>query len=74
MCHVLEVSKAGYYESVGSPPSARAVRRERIRDSVRQVHAESHGIYGSQKIAAALETRDDLERVCRNTVQRAMQE
>ena len=26
------------------------------------VHAESHGIYGSQKIATALEKRDDLER------------
>jgi putative transposase len=74
MCHVLEVSKSGYYESVGRPPSARAVRRERIRNSVRQVHAESHGIYGSQKIAAVLDTRDDLERACRNTVQRAMQE
>lgn len=48
MCHVLEVSTSGYYESVGRPPSARAVRRERIRDSVRQVHAESHGIYGTR--------------------------
>ncbi len=74
MCHVLEVSKSGYYESVGRPPSALAVRWDRIRDSVRQVHAESHGIYGSQKIAAVLDARTDLERACRNTVQRAMQE
>jgi putative transposase len=74
MCHVLEVSRSGYYESVGRPPSARAVRRERIRNSVRQVHAESHGMYGSQKIAAVLDARVDLERACRHMVQRAMQE
>lgn len=74
MCHVLDVSKSGYYESLRRPPSERAQRRERIRASVRQVHAESHGIYGSEKIATALKSREDLERACRNTVQRAMQE
>jgi len=74
MCHVLEVSKSGYYESVGRPPSARSMRRERIREAVRQVHSESHGVYGSQKIARTLGARADLERACRNTVQRAMQE
>ncbi len=41
---------------------------------MRQVHAESHGIYGSQKIARVLAERDDLETACRNTVALAMQE
>jgi putative transposase len=41
---------------------------------VQQVHAESHGIYGSEKIAEQLRKRDDLESACRNTVASAMQE
>ena len=74
MCDVLCVSKSGYYASVDRAPSQRAVRHARIRESVRQVHAESHGIYGSQKIAEELEQRDDLETACRNTVAAAMRE
>ncbi len=54
MCHILRVSKSRYYESVGRPPSARSMCRERIREAVRQVHSESHGVYGSQKIAKVL--------------------
>lgn len=41
---------------------------------MRQVHTESHGIYGSEKIAAALSERDDLESDCRNIVASATQE
>jgi len=74
MCDVLCVSKSGYYASVDREPSRRAVRHARIRESVRQVYAESHGIYGSQKIAEELEQRDDLETACRNTVAAAMRE
>ena len=74
MCDVLCVSKSGYYASVDREPSRRAVRHARIRESVRQVHAESHGIYGSRKIAEELEQRDDLETACRNTVAAAMRE
>ena len=40
----------------------------------KQVHAESHGIYGSVKIAQTLQQRDDLEHACRNTVAKAMRE
>jgi putative transposase len=74
MCEVLDVSKSGYYTSIERPPSPRACRRQRIRAAVRQVHAESHGIYGSWKIAAALERREDLESACRNTVAAAMRD
>ncbi len=72
MCDVLGISTSGYYASIERKPSRRAVRQARIRESVRQVHGQSHGIYGSQKIAEALQQRDDLERACRNTVARAM--
>ena len=42
--------------------------------AVAQVHAASHGIYGSPKIAQALQEQGDLESACRNTVAAAMRE
>ena len=74
MCDVLHVSTSGYYASLDRPQSGRAQRHDLIRQSVRQVHTESHGIYGCQKIAEVLQTRDDLESACRNTVAAIMQE
>ena len=74
MCEVLDVSKSGYYSSLERPQSPREVRSARIRESVRQAHAESHGVYGSAKIAKTLAVRDDLETACRNTVTAALRE
>lgn len=74
MCEVLDVSTSGYYDAQQRPPSPRAQRRERINASVRQVHADSHGVYGSGKIAKQLAQEEGQERACRNTVARAMRE
>jgi putative transposase len=74
MCHALAVSMSGYYAAQGREPSPRARRRERIDAAVRQVHAASHGVYGSHKIARELAQHDELETACRNTVARAMRE
>ena len=74
MCEALDVSTSGYYAWIDREPSPRAVRHERIRQSVREAHAQSHGVYGSHKIAQELRNRDDLERACRNTVATAMRE
>jgi putative transposase len=74
MCQLLDVSKSGYYVSIERPPSPRAVRHARIQAAVRQVHAESHGIYGSHKIAQTLSRSEELEHACRNTVAAAMRE
>lgn len=74
MCEALEVSKSGYYDSLDREPSPRAQRRERIRAAVREVHAQSHGIYGSYKIAQQLQQHENLEQACRNTVATAMRE
>ena len=41
---------------------------------MRQVHADSHGVYGSGKIAKQLAESEELETACRNTVARAMRE
>ena len=73
-CEVLEVSASGYYDWLDRPASPRAKRHEQIQAAVRQVHAESYGIYGSLKIANQLRERPDLERDCRNTVAQAMRE
>jgi putative transposase len=74
MCDVLNVSTSGYYDARRRPPSDRVVRHERIQRAVEQVHAESHGIYGSAKVAQELRQREDLESACRNTVAVAMRE
>jgi putative transposase len=74
MCEVLEVSKSGYYDSLDREPSPRAQRRERIEAAVREVHAQSHEIYGSYKIAQQLKQHAHLEGACRNTVATAMRQ
>ena len=74
MCDVLAVSKSGYFASQERGPSPRAERSRRIDAVVRQVHAQSHGIYGSVKIAKELAKSDHQESACRNTVARAMRE
>lgn len=74
MCRTLRVSKSGYYQSRSAKQSARALRSARIRDAVKQVHEQSNGIYGSYKIAQHLQTDDQLETACRNTVATAMAE
>jgi putative transposase len=74
MCAVLEVSSAGFYAWRDRPPSPRAQRHAQIQQAVQQVHAQSHGIYGSYKVARQLAERPDLESACRNTVAKAMRE
>jgi putative transposase len=74
MCEVLNVSASGYYDSIDRPASAKAERHDRIKQTVGQVHARSHGIYGSQKVAQVMQKCDDLESACRNTVAAAMRE
>jgi putative transposase len=74
LCQVLEVSASGYYDWLDRPPSPRAERHTQIQSAVQQVHAKSHGIYGSVKIAKQLRERPDLESACRNTVAQAMRE
>lgn len=74
LCEVLEVSASGYYDWLDRPLSPRAERHVQIQAAVQQVHAESHGVYGSIKIAKQLQERPDLESACRNTVAQAMRE
>jgi putative transposase len=70
-CQVLEVSTSGYYASIDREPSPRALRTARIHDAVRQAHAASEGVYGSEKVMRSL---PHPARACRNTVAKAMRE
>jgi putative transposase len=74
MCRVLGVSKSGFYKWLKATPSPRAQRSERNRATVREIHEQSNQIYGSYKIAEAMQANDDLETACRNTVASAMRE
>jgi len=74
MCRTLDVSTSGFYRWLKAGPGLRAQRSARIRTSVKKVYDESHGIYGSYKIADRLKDDDSLEAACRNTVAAAMRE
>ena len=74
MCRVLQVSTSGFYRWISAEPGPRAQRTEAIQADVRKVYEESHGVYGSYKIAEALKADDHLESACRNTVAKAMRE
>lgn len=74
MCELLNVSRSGYYDSLGRPLSRRAQRTAKIHESVRQVFEERHAIYGPAKITQELQKRDELATACRNTVAKAMKE
>ena len=53
-CRVLGVSEAGFYESRNRPPSERAIRHAMLTDLIAQIHAESRGTYGIQRVHAEL--------------------
>lgn len=72
LCHVLEVSRSGYYRWRAGI-EAREARRaadEALAEKIRQVHAEYDGAYGSPRITAEL--RDSGSRVNRKRVARVM--
>ncbi len=54
MCHLLEVSRAGYYEWRSRLPSTRALADDELRDRVLQAHAKSRKTYGRPRIHAEL--------------------
>jgi putative transposase len=57
MCHVLKVSRAGYYAWLGRPESPRAARSAEILETIRQIHRDSGETYGSPRVHRALKAR-----------------
>ena len=74
MCRMLGVSRSGYYKFLTAKPSPRTQRSQAIRTDVRKVYEQSAGVYGSYKIARALQVNERMESACRNTVATAMRE
>ncbi len=53
-CRVLGVSESGFYEHRTRPPSERGIRHAMLTDLITQIHAESRGTYGIQRVHAEL--------------------
>lgn len=53
-CRVLGVSESGFYEQRNRPPSERAIRHAMLTDLITQIHTESNGTYGIQRVHAEL--------------------
>lgn len=69
-CGVLVVSRAGYYAWLKRPVSARAQRRVELAVTIKAVHQENRGVYGSPRVFQVLKARG--EEVCENTVAAVM--
>ena len=54
MCDALKVSHSGYYDWQVRPESGRAAYDRQLTETIRQVHAESDGTYGSPRVHAEL--------------------
>jgi putative transposase len=50
MCRLLEVSRSGYYASLKRPESSRSKRQKEVLEQIKEIHRNSHFIYGSPTI------------------------
>lgn len=72
MCHALDVSRSGFYARQRRTPSARAKRRESLKQIIAARYEVSRGTYGSPRIYQDLRNE---ERPCgRNLIARLMRE
>ena len=70
LCEVLGVSHSGYYAWLGRPESTRTKRRAELTEKIKTVHEGSRLVYGSPRVHRELVNQG--EKVCRNTVAKAM--
>jgi len=54
MCRVLRLSRSGYYDWIGRHESTRSIENRLLLKVIKDVHRDSHGIYGSPRIADGL--------------------
>jgi putative transposase len=76
LCRVLDVSRAGFYASVGRPPSNQAVDYQKLAVLVRAAHEKSKRRYGAPRVQKALAKAQDVsvsqKRVARLTRQEGL--
>jgi putative transposase len=70
MCHVLDVTRQGYYAYVRSLDSPRLAAEIALRERIAKIHADSRGAYGSPRVHHQLQ-REGFE-VSKRRVERAM--
>ena len=71
MCHLLGVSRSGYYDSLKREPCSQQIRRRTITQAAARSYFENHRIYGYRKVY-----EDVIEQVtcCQETVRRVMRD
>jgi putative transposase len=67
-----QIAPSTYYAAKARPPSARAIRDQRLKVQIRRVHVENLGVYGADKVWRQL-NREGIS-VARCTVERLMRE
>ena len=72
ICQALAVAPSTYYAAKSRPPSARALRDEKLKPSISRVHAGNFAVYGTRKVWRQL-CREGVE-VGRDRVARLMGE
>ncbi len=72
LCKLLEVSRSGYYAWQQRPESARQRGDQALLGTIREIHRQSRGTYGSPRIHAELQARG--YRCSRKRVARLMQQ
>jgi transposase InsO family protein len=70
LCAVLEVSSAGYYAWRSRPPSTRSMANRELVATIRRVHQDSGGRYGSPRVHAVL--RSQGRNIGRGRIERLM--
>ena len=54
LCRILEVSRSGYYEWLGRPPSVQLDTDQQLEAKVKQYFVQGRGIYGTRRIKPLL--------------------
>ena len=70
MCRLLRVARAGFYEWLHAPDSARQREENRLLELIRHSYTSSHGVYGARRMFADL--REAGERCGKHRVARIM--
>jgi transposase InsO family protein len=70
LCAVLEVSSAGYYAWRSRPPSTRSMANRELVATIRRVHQDSGGRYGSPRVHAVV--RSQGRNIGRGRIERLM--
>jgi putative transposase len=70
LCRMLGVSRSGYYDWKGRPPSKRNLENDALTETIREIHERSRETYGSPRVHAELRTLGT--RCSRKRVERLM--